>query len=136
MPRPRRYRLPDPVRAALETVFGEPVDGVTVVEHSRLARLHLGMRATTRPERILLARGGDEFAADPALVLHEYFHVLRQWRPGRLTRTVYLVESIRRGYAANRYEREANVFVNAHLARFEQLLAQAREPGGLKIPSR
>ncbi len=38
------------------------------------ARAHLGMRATTRPNRILLAISGAEFVADSELLLHEYFH--------------------------------------------------------------
>ena len=75
-----RYVLPQPVAAALEQVFAEPVGGVIVIEHSRYARLHRGMCATTRPNLILLAISGAAFAADPDLLLHEYFHVLRQWR--------------------------------------------------------
>lgn len=48
----RRYVLPPVVRAALEQVFGEPVDRIIVIEHSRYARIHRGMTATTRPNRI------------------------------------------------------------------------------------
>jgi hypothetical protein len=43
------------------------------------------MCATTRPNRILLAVSGAEFIADPELLLHEYFHVLRQWHMGDVT---------------------------------------------------
>jgi hypothetical protein len=46
------------VSAALERVFGEPVNDVVVIEHSRYARAHLGTLATTRPNRILLAISG------------------------------------------------------------------------------
>ena len=129
MPRPRarRYVLAEPVRRALERVFGEAVDHVEIVEHSRYARLHLGMRATTRPRRILLAGGGDEFARDPELVLHEYFHVLRQWQPRRLTRLRYLLESARRGYVGNAFEIEAREFARANAARFRRLLRSARD---------
>ncbi|MDP9008723.1 MAG: hypothetical protein M3N91_08450 [Pseudomonadota bacterium] len=105
-----RYILPRRVSAALEHVFAEPVDGVIVIENSLYARAHLGMSATTRPNRILLAIGGAEFVADPGLLLHEYCHVIRQWRPGHLTRRRYLLESARHGYWANRYEREARDF--------------------------
>jgi hypothetical protein len=124
MPRPRSrpFELPARVRAALERVFGERVDHVLIVEHSRYARLHLGMRATTRPNRILLTTSGDEFVRHPDLVLHEYFHVLRQWQPRRLSRAAYVLESARRGYRENRFEVEANAFVAANVERFRRLL--------------
>ena len=82
----RRYVLPRAVAAALERVFEGPADDVIVVERSRYAKLHRGMSATTRPNRILLAISGAEFVARPELLLHEYYHVLRQWRCGYLTR--------------------------------------------------
>ena len=119
----RRYLLPAPVATALEQVFGEPVSGVTVIEHSCYARVHLGMSATTRPNRILLAISGTEFIANPDLLLHEYFHVLRQWGTGRLTRWRYLVESARRGYRANEYEQEAREFAAAAVELYRVYLA-------------
>jgi len=106
----RRYVLPQSVAAALEQVFAEPVGGVVVIEHSRYARLHRGMCATTRPNLILLAISGAAFVADPELLLHEYFHVLCQWRTAHLTRWRYVVQSARCGYWNNRYEREAREF--------------------------
>src|SRR5258708_40279453 len=105
-----RYVLPRSAVAALEQVFAEPVGGVVVIEHSRYARLHRGMCATTRPNLILLAISGAAFVADPELLLHEYFHVLCQWRTGHLTRWRYVVQSARCGYWNNRYEREAREF--------------------------
>lgn len=106
---------------ALERIFGEAAAGVIIVEHSRYARMHVGMSATTRPNRILLAGAGARFIADPELVLHEYFHVLRQWRGGGLTRWRYLLESARRGYRDNRYEREARDFSAATLRRYREM---------------
>ena len=111
----RRYVLPAPVVQTLERIFEEPAGGVQVIEYSRYAQAHLGMSATTRPNRILLAGSGAEFVANPQMLLHEYFHVLRQWRTGRLTRWRYLVESARRGYWENRFEREARAFAAEHL---------------------
>lgn len=108
--------------AALERVFGEPVNDVVVIENSRYARAHLGTLATTRPNRILLAISGAEFTGNPELLLHEYFHVLRQWRPGRLTRWRYLMESARRGYWANCYEREARGFTAVAEAKYRKYL--------------
>ena len=120
----RRYAIPLKTRVALERVFEAPVDGVIVIENSLYARAHLGMYATTRPNRILLANSGAEFAANPELVLHEYFHVIRQWHPGHLTRWRYLTESARRGYRANRYEQEAREFAAAARERFELYLIE------------
>jgi len=51
----RRYVLPALVARRLEEVFAESVKDVVIIEYSFYARLHLGMRATTRPNRILLA---------------------------------------------------------------------------------
>jgi hypothetical protein len=124
----RRYLLPQAVAAALEQVFEESVAAVTVIECSRYARLHGGMSATTRPNRILLAIGGAEFAANPQLLLHEYYHVLCQWRTGYLTRWRYLAESVRRGYQQNRYELEAHEFAAANLDRYRDYLAKAGMP--------
>jgi hypothetical protein len=120
----RRYAIPLKTRVALERVFEAPVDGVIVIENSLYALAHLGMYATTRPNRILLANSGAEFAANPELVLHEYFHVMRQWHPGHLTRWRYLTESARRGYRANRYEQEAREFAAAARERFERYLTE------------
>jgi hypothetical protein len=106
----RRYVLPRAVAAALEQVFEEPADGVIVIERSRYAKLHRGMSATTRPNRILLATSGAEFVASPELLLHEYYHVICQWRTRYLTRWRYVVECVRCGYWQNRYEQEAREF--------------------------
>jgi hypothetical protein len=54
----RRYAIALKTRVALERVFEAPVDGIIVIENSLYARAHLGMYATTRPNRILLANGG------------------------------------------------------------------------------
>jgi hypothetical protein len=110
------------VAGALERVFAEPVREVTVIEHSRYARLHRGACATTRPNLILLAMSGDEFIADPDLLLHEYFHVLRQWGRAHLTRWRYVVESARCGYWNNRYEREAREFAAGAVERYRRYL--------------
>jgi hypothetical protein len=84
----------------------------------------LGMRATTRPNRILLAISGVDFVADPEMLLHEYFHVLRQWETGRLTRWRYLMESARCGYWDNQFEREAREFSAAGVERYRTYWGQ------------
>lgn len=123
---PDRSPLPSSLLAALQEIFGEPVDHVRVIEHSFYARLHFGARATTRRNRILLRDSAAAFCRDPDLVLHEYFHVLRQWQPRRLTIWRYVVESLRRGYWLNRFEIEARQFAAAHAARLQRLLDGAR----------
>jgi hypothetical protein len=123
----RRYRLPGAVAAAIEHVFEESVDRVVVIEHSRYAKFHRGMTATTRPNRIFLAISGREFSADPQLLLHEYYHVLCQWAPGYLTRWRYIAESIRCGYLANRYEQEAREFAAGALQRYVEILGRQNE---------
>lgn len=109
---------PPHVAAALRVVFGDAIDSVRVIEKSLYARLHFGARATTRRGRILLRDGAGEFWRDPELVLHEYFHVLRQWQPRRLTLWRYLVEWLRHGYWNNTFEVEARHFAAKHSARF------------------
>ena len=107
--------MPARLRAALVDLLGDTVDDVEVVEHSWYAKLHVGARATTRRNRILLRGSAAEFFADPALVLHEYFHVLRQWNTGRLSTWRYLREWLRRGYWHSRYEHQARRYVELRL---------------------
>ena len=118
------HRGAEPVRRALQEIFGESVVHVRVIEHSLYARLHLGARATTRRNRILLRDSAAAFWSDPDLVLHEYFHVLRQWQPRRLTIWRYLIESLRRGYWLNRFEIEAREFAATHTPRLQELLGR------------
>jgi len=121
----RRFVLPQPVAVALERVFGESVGGVIVIERSRYARAHWGMCATTRPNRILLAIYGNEFVSNPDLLLHEYFHVVRQWGTGRLTRWRYLVESMRCGCWDNSFEQEAREFAAEAVERYQRYLGES-----------
>jgi hypothetical protein len=120
--RPRAVHPPAALLAALEEILAAPVAAVQVIEHSWLARLHPRARATTRRERIYLTGSAREFFADPALLLHEYCHVVRQWRTGRLTVLRYLAECLRHGYRANRFEVEARAFAAAHAGRLAALL--------------
>jgi hypothetical protein len=114
--------LPERLRTSLASLLGDDVDDVEIVEHSWYAWLHFGARATTRHNLILLRGSVAEFCADPELVLHEYFHVLRQWNAGRLSTLAYLGEWLRRGYWANRYERQARRFVNLRVASLREML--------------
>ena len=117
--------IPANVAAALREVFGEPVEHVRVIEHSLYARLHIGAQATTRRGRILLRGSAAEFWSDPELILHEYFHVLRQWQPRQLTIWRYLAESLRNGYWHNHYEIEARAFAARHWRHLKERLRGA-----------
>jgi hypothetical protein len=114
------------VSAALERVFGSRVHDVIVIERSLFARLHVGATATTRRRRIYLRGTAADFFANHALLLHEYYHVLRQWESGDLTTWRYVLEWCRRGYYANRFEVEARAFAARHAPTFEAAWAAAR----------
>jgi hypothetical protein len=118
--------MPARLRAGLREIFGDAVDEVVIHESSWFARLHPGARATTRRNTIYLRGTAAEFFADHDLLLHEYFHVLRQWNRGRLNQWRYLVESARHGYWANRYEKQARRFVARRLVAFRRLVDDSR----------
>jgi hypothetical protein len=116
--------LPPQLAAALTAVMGEPVGHVVIVEHAWLMLLHGRMGATTRRSRIYLRGSAGGFYIRPEMVLHEYYHVLRQWETGRLTTRRYLAESLRRSYRNNRFEIEARTFAAQHAPALEALLAR------------
>lgn len=125
----RKVTPPAHVRDALAVIFGGSALGllaeVRIVEHSLFAWLHGRAVATTRRRRIFLRGSAAEFFGDPALMLHEYCHVLRQWEPGTLTTLGYLRECLRRGYWENRFEVEARAFAREHEGRFGEALREA-----------
>ena len=125
----RKADVPVSVLRSIETLFGCRADAVEVFEHSLFARAHLRAIATTRPGKIFLRGSSEEFFCNHSLMLHEYCHVLCQWRTGALTTWRYIVECIRRGYWNNRYEIEARRFAEMHLLRFRTLLKELpKEP--------
>lgn len=127
---PRHIAPPSRWLSTLTAIFGEDVSRIRIVEHSLYARCHGPIQATTRPEKILLCGSWEAFFADPGLVLHEYFHVVRQWRTGELTRIGYLRECGRHGYWHNRFEVEAREFAARELVRCRTLLgSRSAEPG-------
>jgi hypothetical protein len=115
--------MPADLRVALREVFGDAVDDVEIFEQSWFARLHGHASATTRRNRIYLRGSLDDFFADPALLLHEYFHVLKQWNRGRLDVWRYLGEWRRKGYWHNRYEKQARRFVARRLPALRRRLS-------------
>jgi hypothetical protein len=135
----RAVAPPHAVRRALEQIFAADASSlgqVRVIEHSLFARLHGRAVATTRRRRIFLRDSAAEFFGNPALMLHEYCHVLRQWEPGSLTVLGYLREWLRRGYWNNRFEIEARAFAREHEARLRELLKPAGPRGQPSSDSR
>ena len=120
----RRATPPPQVQAALVSFFGEGAKHVRVIEHSWIAWAHIRATATTRRRRIYLRGSAAEFFGNPALMLHEYCHVMKQWEPGLLTTTRYVTEWLRRGYWDNRFEIEAREFAADNLYRFRALLTR------------
>jgi hypothetical protein len=110
----RKVALPGSLRTALEAVLGESVSRVRVIEYSLYARLHPRTIAMTRRRRIYLRGSAQDFFADPGLMLHEFYHVLKQWEPGDLTLMRYCREWLRRGYWHNRFEVEARAFADRY----------------------
>ena len=92
-----------------------------IVERSVFNLLHGRPLAVTRRGCIYLRGTAAEFFANPELVLHEYFHVLRQWAGGELTILRYVTQCLRRGYWNNPFEIEARSFA----ARYVKLLRRA-----------
>ena len=121
----RRVAVPEHVRLTLEKFFGDGVRHVVVVERSLFARLHFRIKATTRRRRIYLVGSAEQFFGDPALMLHEYCHVMKQWEPGHLTTLSYVIEWMRRGYWDNRFEIEAREFTADNLYRFRAMLTRS-----------
>jgi RHS repeat-associated protein len=107
------------VSVCLEEIFGERVDGVEILRRSGDTFI------TTRVNKIFLPQGFfcDDFQSSHFLLLHEYYHVLRQWNTGELTRLKYLIEAARHGIGYNnKYERVANDFARENEEAFRKCL--------------
>ncbi|ANB16288.1 RHS repeat-associated core domain-containing protein [Dokdonella koreensis] len=108
----------------LSKIFGESVSSVNV----RNKMFVTNDFVTTRRNSIRLppTLSVSEFFADQGLVLHEYYHVLRQWNTGQLTRRGYLREVSRSGSWAdgNRFEDAAKAFSEDNLAAFKKCLEE------------
>lgn len=129
----RWRRAPAPTAEALAAVLettAETVRRVRVREHSLFARLH-GSHcvATTRSGTIYLCGSAEAFFDDPELMLHEYYHVIRQWNTGELSVLRYLAESARRGYWRNAFEVAARRFTRERLPALRAMLRVAHAPG-------
>ncbi len=124
----RSVRVPAPVDACLETLIGAPVRHIRIFERSLFVRLHGSAVATTRRGRIYLRGSAADFFENPWLMLHEYWHVIKQWEPRSLTVASYLAECVRRGYWNNRFEVEARAFADRHAPQMLAMLKQPAQP--------
>ncbi len=120
------YTMPTYLINALEEQFAESVSQVSVIEHSWYAALHGKILATTRREKILLNMAGDTFTQLPELVLHEYYHVVKQWRYGELSALKYILESAKNGYINNEFEVATNRYVQENIGTFSLLINKYR----------
>ena len=112
-------------KQALQRLFEQVGDihSVRLIENNwrlKITRTY----ATTRPNAIYLHGSRHTFFRLDFTVLEEYYHVLKQWNTGSMTRTSWLLENIRNGYAHNRFEVEAKKFAAHHTARFRVLKSQ------------
>ncbi|MDO1527225.1 RHS repeat-associated core domain-containing protein [Fulvimonas sp. R45] len=111
----------------LAQIFGQSVASVNI-RNKMFVRTDF---VTTRKNSIRLppTLSIDEFFADHGLVLHEYYHVLRQWNTGILTRRGYLAEFVRSGSWAegNRFEDAANEFSGRNVQAFNDCLEHKSE---------
>jgi len=120
------YTVPGNYRSALGMTFGvdgQVIDGIIITENSDFARLHgSNTLATTRENAIYLRDSGASFIANHDLVLHEYYHVIRQWNTGALSVPGYVIESFRSGYWNNKFEVEARQFARDNVEQFKRNL--------------
>jgi hypothetical protein len=115
------------VRGALEGVLGEgSTEGVEVVHRPWYVRAHLiilgslrGQGSVTRPGRIYTNIPEEDFFRADRHVLHEFYHVVEQWRRQGMTRTDYLLN-------AGEREAAAEAFAGENLGRYRELLRRLR----------
>nr|WP_254898897.1 RHS repeat-associated core domain-containing protein [Stenotrophomonas sp. NA06056] len=110
----------------LEMILGESVSGVDVRNKTVVNNEFV----TTRKNSIRLPPNlsMEEFFEDQKLVLHEYYHVIRQWNAGALSRRAYVAEFMRNGSAqGNKFEGAATAFAGANVSAFNKCIASKQE---------
>jgi hypothetical protein len=126
---PRGLCPPGPkMKKCLEEIFGQSIDSIDVVIDPAMVCRHHGdddqgnpkLGATTRPNTIYFNFPCNRFWADPEFVLHEYFHVVRQWGQG-MTRPGYIALAWIR-------EKEARDFAAQNVNRLKECLLSCPAP--------
>lgn len=106
------------MKKCLEKIFNQSIDGVKI---QLKPNPKSPWAATTRRNKITLYVPCDQFFADNALVLEEYFHVLDQWNTGRMNRRNYLWNDLH-GHDKNKFEKEADDFAKKTVPELEKCL--------------
>jgi hypothetical protein len=73
------------MKKCLEDILGEPIDKIEVKEDKDFVNQHfIKSGATTRPGKIYISMTCEEFFGNKwfDFILHEYFHVTKQWGKG------------------------------------------------------
>ena len=82
------------MKKCLEKILHESVDNIEVIEDKEFVNQHfITSGAVTRPGKIFISMTCDEFFNSdwPVFILHEYFHVTKQWAKG-MTILGYLLD--------------------------------------------
>ena len=108
-------------KMALRAMFpNEGVEDVDVYGNNWRVKL-TNTYATTRKNKIFVNDSVESFFTKNFTVLEEYYHVLRQWNTGAMSRTSYLAENIKNGYKNNKFEIEAKEFAGNNLSTYLRL---------------
>jgi RHS repeat-associated protein len=111
------------MKECLQKIFdksGADVDGVKI--QLKPKGPNYPWEATTRRNKITLFVPCDQFFADNAGVLEEYFHVFNQWNTGRMNRRKYIWNDLH-GHDKNKFEKEADDFVKKTLPDLQKCLS-------------
>jgi RHS repeat-associated protein len=112
-------RPPHYIKVCLDKIMGEDVGDVVVTSDPKMAFPY----AITSVNSITTRDSCPGFFSHPGIVLHEYYHVLRQWNAGRLSTFRYLWDNIiDGGYEKNRWEVEARNFAASKLEDFQRCI--------------
>ncbi len=115
--------MPEKIKNALDVVLGESIDSVEIIKNNWRLKI-TGTYATTRVNTIYLRGSAEEFFTYDFTVLEEYYHVVKQWNTGAMTRSSYMAEYLKNGYDNNRFEIEAKTFAGDNLQRYRSLINQ------------
>ena len=110
-------------RDCLKSMFdGASIDGIKLEEKKPSDK----WAATTRKEKIIIYGTREDFfvSGNELTVLEEYYHVIEQWRTGRMNRLKWLWQSALHGYDGNKYEREAKGWAANNVSKYLECLTR------------
>lgn len=110
----------------LKELFGPDVDQVEILERQK--KKEPKYIITTRKNKIILRWPTcEDFKKMDAVVLEEYFHVIKQWNTGKMTKLKYGIEHMKNGYDNNKFEVEAWEFVSQNIDAYQDCLKSCAE---------